>query len=497
MDILGTVIAGQGTPSISEFSFVIRKPVKHGEFVSVKTEDGLLIGNIENIYKTNKYFESAGAASDLTSSKNADASFPIGEWEYTIAEVKTLSVKSSSGLLKRPSFPPAPGSDVLPLTPEFLNLFLGLDQEKGINIGQVQQHSLPAKFNITKMLQKHLAIIAMSGSGKSYATAVLIEELLSRTSENGQVALLIIDNHGEYVNMKEYPEFQNKISIIDSENIKFDISYFGEYGLKALLPGMSRPQVRELGRIIRELKSQNNRYSLSSLIERVKEDEVMKPSVRNALCSWLDQLDHMKIFSSAEYPNLDNMLELGKAVIIDLSKTLDITRKQIIVDYISKKMFNLRRRNKCPPYFEIIEEAHNFCPEGVKVENALSKNIIETIAREGRKFFAGICLISQRPARLSTTALSQCNTQIILRINNPNDLDHISRSFESVSSQTTKMISALRVGEALILGEAVNYPVFVNIRERKSKEKEERDLEQYSREYLESAKTLASADDFI
>lgn len=495
MEILGTVIAGQGTPSISDFSFVIKNSVKQGEFVSVKIDEGLLIGSVVNVYKTNKYFESAGTVSDLSQKGEIETNFPIGEWEYTIADVKILSVYSSSGM-GRPNFPPAPGADVLELEAELLNRFLGLDQEKGICLGAVQQHTLPAKFNFTKLLQKHLAIIAMSGSGKSYATSVLIEELLNRKKEEGSVAVLIIDNHGEYAGFAEDPIFRDRVNLLKASEIKINLSFFNEHSFKSLLPGLSNTQVRELGKIIRSLKSEGKNYSLSELISKVEANE-MKGNVKEPLVSWLVSLETMKIFSSAEFPDMDNLLFLGKAVIVDFSDVLNPMKKQLIVNYLSKRIFNLRREGKCPPYLEIIEEAHNFCPEGVKAEYALAKGTIETIAREGRKFYAGLCLISQRPIRLSTTALSQCNTQIILRLNNPYDLDHISKSFESISSQITKMISSLRVGEALILGEAVNYPVFVNIRERKSKELHGESLEQYSKRFGAETKKLASSDDFL
>ncbi|VVB99413.1 DNA double-strand break repair helicase HerA [uncultured archaeon] len=110
------------------------------------------------------------------------------------------------------------------------------------------------------------------------------------------------------------------------------------------------------------------------------------------------------------------------------------------------------------------------CPEKTPKENSISKHVIETIAREGRKFGASICLISQRPVNLSTTALSQCNTHIILRVTNPYDLDHIKQTSEGIDQRTVDMITSLRTGEAIIVGEAVNYPSFFKVRKRLSQE---------------------------
>jgi len=108
------------------------------------------------------------------------------------------------------------------------------------------------------------------------------------------------------------------------------------------------------------------------------------------------------------------------------------------------------------------------CPEAAQ-SKALSKHIIETIAREGRKFMACLCLISQRPKKLSTTVLSQANSKMILNIKNPYDLKHLMDSSEAITKEHADMISSLGVGEMLLMGNAVNYPIFVEIRERNFK----------------------------
>ena len=110
------------------------------------------------------------------------------------------------------------------------------------------------------------------------------------------------------------------------------------------------------------------------------------------------------------------------------------------------------------------------CPERAIAEQSVSKGIMRTIAREGRKFGASLCLVSQRPIQLDTTTLSQCSTNIILRITNPYDLDHIGKSAEALDKRSMDMITSLRVGEALLVGEAASSPVFFSVRQRKSME---------------------------
>jgi hypothetical protein len=81
-----------------------------------------------------------------------------------------------------------------------------------------------------------------------------------------------------------------------------------------------------------------------------------------------------------------------------------------------------------------------------------------------------LCIISQRPVRLSTTVLSQCGTNIFLRISNPYDLDHIRATSEKITKATLASISSLSVGEALIVGQATRFPVFIQVRKRTTKE---------------------------
>ena len=77
-----------------------------------------------------------------------------------------------------------------------------------------------------------------------------------------------------------------------------------------------------------------------------------------------------------------------------------------------------------------------------------------------------LCLISQRPVNLSITALSQCNTNLILRIRNPYDQDFIGKTSEGIDRSTLKMIPDLDIGEALLVGEGINYPTVFRLRSR-------------------------------
>ena len=215
----------------------------------------------------------------------------------------------------------------------------------------------------------------------------------------------------------------------------------------------------------------------------------MPSKTKDVLISTLVELRMTGLFGTADYPSMEELVRQGSLSVIDLSETTNLNRKQLLVAYLARKLFNARKEGIIPPFLLVLEEAHQFVPETMKKEHAISRGVIQTIAREGRKFHASLCLISQRPIQLSTTALSQCNTHIILRITNPYDLDHIGKSSEGMSRSVLRQISSLKVGTGIIVGEAVNFPLFVKIRNRNSKASEKGlPLEKAAAEYYARVK---------
>ncbi|OGI15471.1 hypothetical protein A3K63_01415 [Candidatus Micrarchaeota archaeon RBG_16_49_10] len=321
------------------------------------------------------------------------------------------------------------------------------------------------------MFQKHIAILAISGSGKSYLTSVLFEELLDRMEELGKPAIIVIDPHAEYVGFAKDKRYGQSVKVFDKKNISIAASALSTYQLMEFIPQISPAQSRELYGIIENLRSKKRQYGFKELVTAIETSEI-KRVTKDVLISWIMGLESKDLFSNYTRPSMAELVKPGQLSVLDVSDFVSMKEKQMIVTYFARQLFNQRRDGKIAPFIFVVEEAHNFCPEGTRKEGALSRRIIETIAREGRKFHASLVLISQRPIQLSTTALSQCNTHIILRVTNPYDLDHIGKSSEGLNSDVVKTIPGLRVGEALIVGEAVNHPVLVRVRGRKSQKSE-------------------------
>ncbi|MFX1465274.1 MAG: ATP-binding protein [Promethearchaeota archaeon] len=476
---IGTVIAARDSPTPSEFKLVITEiensvPLRKGQFIAVESDDvdGILIATVTNIMKTNRYFESAEAVKEYERSGPLTTIFPADRWEYILAEGKPMGRISQSGRLERVTFPPGPGDKVFLATPEMLKQVLGLDIE-GINLGKLLHHNVSVTLNLTKLLQKHVAILAISGAGKSYLTSVLIEELLLRKPEQGRIAVVILDVHGEYTSLASPSEstkhnFSDKTTVINSPYIQVGVPNLTSYSFAGFQPQMSMIQIRELTQIINKLRRNSSKagkpYGLNELIEMIEQSE-MNPRTREAMLGWIYDLESTNLFGMEEHPALKENIKVGHATIFDFREIISLRKKQIIVSYLLYRLFNMRKSGEIPPFVCILEEAHQFCPEKTP---AISKSIIETIAREGRKFYASLVLISQRPVRLNTTVLSQMGTHIYLRITNPYDLKLIGQSSEMIDKSSLDVITTLDIGSALIVGNAVSHPVFVKIRNRYS-----------------------------
>jgi DNA helicase HerA-like ATPase len=486
---VGIVFNFQQLPDVSKYPFVINKQdngfiVKKGLFVYVNSVEGFLVGIVEKIVLLNEYFSDALTIKAYNGENNSNilkGLFPSDNFEYAIAIVKNLGIiefnkdKQNIEKITRMTYPISPGKEVYLVEEDLLKKFIGFNQDMGLNLGKLKVSNIEAHVNMNRLFNKHFAILSISGGGKSYLTSIIIEELLTRDKSFGTPAIVLIDVHGEYEYLKKIPALKNKLKIIDTNYFQISVPELNAYSFRKYQQQISSVQLRELANILKKIKKNkdlNGRYTLKDIIECIEGISDGNKSTKQALIGWLSELDRSTLFGPQENPILNKVIDQGKLTIFNLQNETSIRKKQIIVDYICNRLFYMRRMNSISPFLLIIEEAHQFCPEAAH-DKALTKRIIETIAREGRKFMACLCLISQRPKKLSTTALSQANSKMVLNIKNPYDLKHLMDSSEAITKEYADMISSLGVGEMLLMGNAVNYPVFIDIRERKYKSKSE------------------------
>ncbi|MFT4867929.1 MAG: DNA helicase HerA-like ATPase [Candidatus Nanohaloarchaea archaeon] len=439
---LGTI---EGKVNTSSFKFRATEEVKKFDFVSVKSDEKWILAQVEEVEKK-----------------------PGGE---TLAKASIIGYRDK-GLTKAPRRVIEPDSIVYAADQELISDTLGLE-EAGLRIGHLETNP-DIDIHVNKEdFYKHFAVLAQTGAGKSYLTGVLIEEMLEQ-----DLPVMIIDPHGEFNSLSQpnpdnedaserkgykVNEYSPNTDINDhAMPLSFSSVNMEKKELLDVIPdSLTNSQMGVLYNALKRLRDKNEDYTLNDIMDEVSnEDSTAKWNLLNSL----EQLERSGLFSE-DAIELEDLLEPGEATIINL-KAVEPETAEMTMFMLAKRMFNLRKENRIPPFIMVIEEAHNFAPEK-GFEQALSNKILRKIASEGRKFGLGIGVISQRPARIDKNVLSQANTQFILRVTNPNDLKAISKSFEGITSEVESMIKSLPPGVTFALGN--EYPVMTDVRTRKSK----------------------------
>ncbi len=177
----------------------------------------------------------------------------------------------------------------------------------------------------------------------------------------------------------------------------------------------------------------------------------------------------VKIFRmKRELPTLSDLYHEGCCTIIPMKDFDDEDWRERVMHYLTTLLFDNVKAGNINPFFFVIDESHILAPQDHK--NFCKESIIKAV-KEGRKFGMGVILLTQRPASLDKNALSQCGTQIILKVTNDNDIKSISRSVEGMTVEDKKMIQKLDTGEALVMGIGLKTPIYVKVNQKMSPDK--------------------------
>ncbi len=424
-------------------------------------------------------------------------------YEITVEIIGYFSRKL--GNFVNPRISPNPGDRVLLASGEVLAEMLSprrVSETGSACLGSLltrEAGEVPVVLSVKDVVSTHLAILASTGSGKSYTAGVLIEELLRPYN---RAAVLVVDPHGEYHTMASVQGdehfvsadgYRPEVKIFTPDRIKVRFSSLTEADIKYLLPeGTSEKMLHFLRQAFRSLqdmlKAEGRRdylYGYQDLREHVVKQQYGKDdrdagdggnvsSIQGLLWRLDSRFDRPDgIFHAHEHIELQELYRPGRVTILDLSD-IEQAEQQVIVGAM------LRRVNKARmmttrgetdkgenfldyPVFTLLEEAHRFAPAGASV---VSTNVLKQILSEGRKFGVGIGLITQRPGKLDQDVLSQCMTQIIMRIVNPIDQQTIAQSVEGAGRAMLAELPALTKGQAIISGVGINTPVMCRIRPR-------------------------------
>nr|WP_171974826.1 ATP-binding protein [Leptolyngbya sp. 'hensonii'] len=421
---------------------------------------------------------------------------------YTNPEIYEVAVDvighfdSALGFIN-PRKAPDPGSKVYLADDETLQRVLNRKQpgEIGaVHIGHLllrDEGAVNVALDVKELVSTHMAILAGTGSGKSYTAGVLIEELLRPYN---RAAVLIFDPHGEYdtlAQMQDHPAFQGedgylpKVNVLKPDHIRIRMSSLDYSDILALLPEMSDRQQSILNKafnLIRRHKRGEYRWDIQDLIAAVYEADKQTDEEGNekagssapALEWKLERLARSPYFHAFEHLAPKDLFEPGQVTVVQMNE-ISQEEQQVICAAILRQTNQARMgtqkeqilsedENYLPyPVFILLEEAHRFAPAH---EPSRCKAVIRTILSEGRKFGLGVGLITQRPGKLDADVLSQCMSQFIMRIVNPVDQESLKYGVEAAGRDLLKELPALTKGQVIIAGACINTPVLCKVRHR-------------------------------
>lgn len=328
---------------------------------------------------------------------------------------------------------------------------------------------------VNEVAATHLAILASTGSGKSYTASVLLEEMLKPDT---RAAVLVFDPHGEYDSldqMCDHPAFEGtdgyrpsaEIRKPDQLSVKLaDLTYAD---LRSILNPTDRMS-SVLSDAYDDLRGEDA-FTTNDLEQACHRNH---PDGDASGLKWRinRNLQQSDFFDAYDRLDLDALVNPGQVTVLRMDG-LSRRDQQVMAAVLLRKLYKARESAvvgdpddvRTPiehPVFTLFEEAHRFAPDG----DSQALSIIRQVNSEGRKFGIGTGLISQRPSKLDQTVLSQCGTQITMQIKNPNDQQAIRDSVEGAGAAVLDELPGLTKGQAVISGDAVNTPVLTKIRER-------------------------------
>ncbi len=501
---IGTVKGPGETPH--EFTFIAPDPerrVKHGEFVyflaQADGQERAILGRVTGRLPVRIFPDSFMADPAVPPETVAGLLGYDSDARELFQITVTVLGYFDEGLkdFVNPRVPPLGGAPVYIAEDELLAQVLsrGRKGERGsAHIGDLlsrEPGAVPVALNVRGFTSTHLAIIASTGSGKSYLAGVLLEELLKPYN---RAAVMVIDPHGEYNTLQQManlPEFREgnykpRVRIFQPDQIRIRIDSLTLADLRYLLPNLSEKMHYQLTRAYNfAQRSFRNGYTLEQLLYSVRqvadgrkegdeEAEEDDPTTGGLIWRINSALRGSRIFHDLENLELSELFEPGQCTVIQLNE-VDRREQQVIAATLLRRVYQARiatvkkragrgDRNYIPfPVFCLLEEAHNYAPANA---DAVSSDVLKQILSEGRKFGVSIGLISQRPGKLDSDVLSQCMTQCIMRIVNPIDQNRIAESVESVGRDLLKELPALSKGQVIVSGASVNTPVLLKVRRR-------------------------------
>ncbi|MCW5715549.1 MAG: ATP-binding protein [Bauldia sp.] len=401
---------------------------------------------------------------------------------------------------------PSVGSPAAMLSREHLRLIYDIAGPRTINIGTLSQDSsVGAYINVDEMLHKHFAVLGTTGVGKSTGVALLLREVLRARPKQ---RIFLIDPHNEYAAC-----FGDKAEVLSPTNLRLPYWLFNFEEMVDVIfrarPGIEE-EVEILSQVIAEAKNlfaeerDSNRprlrkvesegagytvdtpvpYRMSDLLALI-DKRMGKLENRSAFPKYHRLITRIEtvsndpryrfMFQNANVGG-DTMVEVlsGLFNLTDSSKPVTVMQLagfpgevvDSVVSVLCRMAFEFGLwGGGLAPLLIVCEEAHRYAPADRSVGFGPTRKAVSRIAKEGRKYGVFIGLVTQRPAELDATIVSQCSTLFAMRMANDLDQAIVRSAVSDAAAGLLAFVPALGVREVFAFGEGVALPTRIRFGE--------------------------------
>jgi hypothetical protein len=490
VELLGRVISVQGSqasvgiPAMSPED-PEEKRVTVGKFLAVAVGKVLLVGLITEV-------------SSRADAGGRDRDAAVAQLDL-IGEIRTGdggAARFQRGVTCYPGI----GDPVIFIGSRELRLIFQSSGSRMIDVGGLHQDAgIPAVIDVDEMLSKHFAVLGTTGVGKSSAIALLLQQILQARPD---LRVLILDVHNEYGRC-----FGDRALVLNPNNVKLpfwlfnfdeivDVFFGGRPGLEEEVDFLSEviPQAKSsyaqqiglTGRLAsRPGDASSIRYTLDVPVPyRIADLLSLLDSRMGKLENRASRMVYHKLMTRIEtvcndprYAFMFENANVGGDTMAEILATLfrlppggkPMTVMQLagfpsevvdaLVSVTCRMAFDLGLwSDGSAPLLVVCEEAHRYMAADHSVGFAPTRRAISRIAKEGRKYGVFLGLVTQRPAELDPTILSQCSTLFAMRMTNDRDQELLRSAVADTAANLLAFLPTLGTGEAFGFGEGVALP---------------------------------------
>ncbi|WGD49249.1 DUF87 domain-containing protein [Bradyrhizobium sp. CB1650] len=494
MTSFGRVISVRGSLARVGLLAESRMPISEvratvGRFVSIRCGNSVIVAMItevscENLSSTDNYI--AIASVDL------------------LGEILNASDKPKfqRGVTNYPTI----GDAVELITSQELRTIYAPTGSDQINVGFLQQdRSVVAYVDVEEMLSKHFAVLGSTGVGKSTGVSLLLNEILK---SRPNLRIFLLDVHNEYGRC-----FGDRALVLNPRNLKLpfwlfnfeeivDVLFAGRPGvpeeldiLAEVIPiakgvytqyqnadriGLKRIDPKQVGytadtpvpyRLVDlislidermgKLENRSSRIVYHKLISRI---ETVRNDPRYAF-----MFDNANVGGDTMAEVISHLFRLpanGKPMTVMQLAGFPAEVIDSVVSVLCRMAFDFGLwSDGVSPLLFVCEEAHRYASADRNVGFGPTRKAVSRIAKEGRKYGVYLGLITQRPAELDATIISQCNTLFTMRLANDRDQALLRAAVSDAAANLLSFVPSLGTREVLAFGEGVALPTRLRFKE--------------------------------